>query len=1162
MSTDNTESDPEFVSQDELDALMAEFRAARDESADDPDIDIEQITQGERPPIAKEEIQDPKILDALMAGGVDSAQDATQEEDTAESDAFDQDDIDALLAQQLERQTDDDDAPQDLSSFEGERPESEREEIDDPAQLNELMGEPVKDSDASEEDDIESPPSDEASVEPPKDPDPGMDQAAINALTKGGSDAPEEEAPPADSDDIDAPAEAPTPDEAADEVDIDALLLGDSADAEEPADEATLAQDDIDALLAGTDADATPVPTDEAAMGDDDIDALLTGTSGADEPDAIPDSDQLESLIEEELKTLSSEDEESLLKAGDGQDVLDSVSMEDRLDKTPEESLESAPSEELDADMSTVADNEGEDAEAAAPDEVSEETLQEVGGENIVAAAETDSPEVDEEDAYTIDENLEDITPPPPPTDDEDEDYVRPDFKRRQWVNELAKVPPVVVQMVKDEPYRAVTGLAAGLIAMISAFLIMSASEYRPVSDYAALALDEGSHLRRAMAAAEIMIEDGEYAQAAATVENALLDANPRTPLYLDAEYIQLEAEIKGLGPTASLRVANRLHGMIDRMVSEAPLHPKRPEALFWKGQLYEKEGNLQAARVEYRELLRNESQADNLHRVLLALGELELKTDRPVHAANYLQELRRTYPGTAEAARGRLLLGDALVAAGDPEGARVTYISVAESDPGGQLGADAFTRLGELAFESGNYERAISQLEGRLSRSSSVAGNDGVTLLLAKAYRAEGRYEDAKNLLQGLIDFFPESEVTPLARIELSKVLNDMGLGREAVRYATQTAQAYPANQDVLRNAGEMLALHGDALDAGRALVAAHAAGTGEPELLLSAGRLFNDAGAKDRAERVFRQLSEDYARTRQGLLGHIELAKLLYDKGEVSEALDRLENLAFTTNSSARKLPVLAALGELYDKMGLPAKVAEVYGEAAALSGEPDVIAESVTALIRSGSVDEALMLAENVDVQQLEPELAYDYLNALGRATMRKDAREGLGYLEQAHASYPDARTAEGVQRLLEANLSLDRSARARAILVELNNRISEREYAFERPRLEQAAITYGNFLFDRGDYRAAADAYAQALDAQIVGTTDDVPDMALSERQLWSLFQLANSKFKLSEFGESIPLYERVAGSSSEWAEEATAKLESARLEQRLRGRTRPEARNAG
>lgn len=1112
MSTDNTESEDD--KKPETDPESGE------PSQDSPDFDAGASDDEERPEIEKEPIDDPEALEALMEGG--SVEDSHAPD--AEPSALD---IDALL---LGTDTDAADAAKAIA--------------DEATSVADTPGAPV--------------PEDEAHAEPvaPVTEDPAEVVEEKPAEVAAESGMPSEETPPAEPEQRTYSL-----------TDIDALLLDDAEYFESPENKIEPVPEEI--------ADEAPAAeeneeTAAAPSGITDIDALLLGDGMLDEDDdddGSPSDDQFEAMIEDELKTLASADDDSLLNAGDSQDVLDEKDMDERLDGTTEDSLATSLPEQLDADMAVVPDEKPAPAVAPEPsaettpaEDVSDETLQEVVDENISAAAELDTPEVDEEDAYEPVKSEEDREPERE-YESEDE-YVRPYVARRRMMDELRKVPPVVIEMVRDEPYRAITAFAAGLIAMLSGYLILTANEYRPVSEYATVVLDEGSALRRAITTAEMLIEDGEYVEAAMTIEKALLDANPKSPIYLDAEYLELEAEIRALGDTVSTRVANRLHGKIDRMVTEQPLHPKRPEGLYWKAQLYEKEGNLQAARVEYRELLKNEWQAENLNRVLLALGELELRTDRPLNAAEYLQDLRRRYPGTTEAARARLLLGDALVAAGDPEAARVTYINVAENDPAGQLGADAFSRLGELAFETGNYEQAIRELEGRLSRSSTVEGNDGVTLLLAKTYRAVGRYEDAKNLLQGLIDFFPESDVTPLAQIELSQVMNDMGMGREAVRFATQTTQVYPDHPDVLRNAGELLALHGDAVDAGRALLAAHTAGTGDPELLLSAGRLFVKAGQKSRAEQVFRQLADDYSRSRQGLLGHVELAKLLFERGEVSDALERLENLNRTTNSSGRKLPVLAALGEIYGTMGLNGKVAEVYSEAASISDDPEVIAESAIALFDIGAIDQGLTVASNVNAQQLEEDSAYDFLNALGRGTMRRDAQEGLGYLEQAHASYPEARTASGVQALLEANLSLGRSARARAIISELNNRLSEREHALERPRLEQAAITYGNFLFNRGDYRAAADAYSMALDSQIVGTTEDVPDMALTDRQLWSLYQLANTKFKLSDYAASIPLYERVASSSSEWADEASTKLQSARLEQRLRGRARSEARNAG
>ena len=175
------------------------------------------------------------------------------------------------------------------------------------------------------------------------------------------------------------------------------------------------------------------------------------------------------------------------------------------------------------------------------------------------------------------------------------------------------------------------------------------------------------------------------------------------------------------------------------------------------------------------------------------------------------------------------------------------------------------------------------------------------------------------------------------------------------------------------------------------------------------------------------------------------------------------------------------------------------------------------------------------------------------------LQVSAKEGLSYMEQAHAGYPEERTALGVQTLLEANLTLNRSARARALVAEINAHVAQRENFNERPRLEKAAMTWGNYLYERQDYRAAASAYEMALNAEV---RSDSVDVILTDTQAWNMFQRANALYRLSDYETCIPLYEQLATTASQWAPEASAKLTSARLEQRMRGVSVPETRNAG
>ena len=76
------------------------------------------------------------------------------------------------------------------------------------------------------------------------------------------------------------------------------------------------------------------------------------------------------------------------------------------------------------------------------------------------------------------------------------------------------------------------------------------------------------------------------------------------------------------------------------------------------------------------------------------------------------------------------------------------------------------------------------------------------------------GNLREAEQVLRELIDFFPESETTPLAFVELCRVLDDRGMRPEAIRLATQTVQRYPDNAAVLQNEGRLLGLAGRRTD------------------------------------------------------------------------------------------------------------------------------------------------------------------------------------------------------------------------------------------------------------------------------------------------------------------------------------------------------------
>jgi hypothetical protein len=147
-----------------------------------------------------------------------------------------------------------------------------------------------------------------------------------------------------------------------------------------------------------------------------------------------------------------------------------------------------------------------------------------------------------------------------------------------------------------------------------------------------------------------------------------------------------------------------------------------------------------------------------------------------------------------------------------------------------------------------------------------------------------------------------------------------------------------------------------------------------------------------------------------------------------------------------------------------------------------------------------------------------------------------------MEEAYATYPEEHTPAWGQRLLDAYLTSDRSAYARRLVMDMEADARQNQAAL--PNLVRGAVAYGDYLYGRQDYRAAADAYA------LIPETADVESQDVE----WSRFQRANALLQLGDFEGSIPLFDAVASAKGHWAKDAALKGKYGRLEQRMRGMT--------
>ena len=690
-------------------------------------------------------------------------------------------------------------------------------------------------------------------------------------------------------------------------------------------------------------------------------------------------------------------------------------------------------------------------------------------------------------------------------------------------------------------PLRAAASLAAGLAVGGGTFLYLWMNPSRSLPASHARALGKPAELSRAIRLAEEHLAQADYAAAAAVLTQAIEGA-PASSDRFDAEFLLAEAETLDQPATLSDSEANPLHAQIDTLLELAPRHPRAAEALLWKGRLYESADNPVAARAIYREALSLYPGSETRDDALYRLGVLELDAGRPVPAGERFQTLMDEFPASPYAGEARLRLADALALDGDPDRARAAYIEIAQAAPDTDLGARAVESLADLAAEEGDHAKAIEILERRLETATTIAGNDRVYLKLARAYRAAGNFEHARTLLNELLNFFPESEITADAHVELAEILNEAGQTREALRVASQTVQRYPDYAPALRLEGRLLDQTGDKRGAGAAMLAADEAGADDPELLLRAGRNLRHADETAGAREAFERVTTNFPNSDEALDAAIESARLLYDEGQISAALGQLEDLRQTTAAPAERARVTAALAELYDDMGVAGTARSLYSDVAGTTPDPTLLANAAAALLESEDWDEGLKIAQRVELHEVAPASAYDLLLKEGKALLRFEPEAGLEALESAYIAFPSERTAAGDRMFLEAALAMDQTARARAIVMDIKGRVDQNK--MDPQRLAEAAVLWGDHLYDRADFRAAADAYALAL--------TDAPDGRTTETQQWAQYQRANALFDARQFAESLDGFELVGQSNSPWAEEAAAQAEAARLALRLRG----------
>ena len=892
----------------------------------------------------------------------------------------------------------------------------------------------------------------------------------------------------------------------------------------------TLTQDELDKVSGEDVGEPSPASSSPSLLDQSELDALILSS---DEHHAR----------EMEAKVAALEDE-PLDGAGADDTPLDKIDLDDIIGGDDEIEEETAPDDEVpnqateadDASLNPDVGSENVAAAGAAPDD--EKAIDQDIIDSLISDAQVDEPEADEPEVLEEDSEIA--------LGDED------------WGNSTegeAENPSSEIIIITEERKRfrfpslsfsfpgvgeGLPKIAASLIFGIACSLVTFS--WLVLNQNRLMVADEGVSgeeiIRRAVASAEGLVDDGLYERAALELDDAIAIA-PAASNLDEAEYWRIKSGYMKLADTPDASAAEALLFAMNDFSSEFPNHPRVTEVIRWRGDIYDRTGIPLAALGVYSDLLTNYIAPLDGDHVLLAAGKSALALNRPQQAAEYLRRLREEYPASNLSDEAGLYQGDAYRALGSPEKATVLYRQIAVSNPAERVGGQAYARLAQMSFDEGEYDKSIEMLETRLATATTTDGNEDAYLLLARSLRATGQHEESERVLRELTQFFPENARTAEALVELSQVMEARGHRPEASNIARQAAQRFPENSTALENAAVFLAQAGDERAAAESLLQADSAGAENPGLLLSAARHFAETGETKDAQRTYEQLLDSYGDSPEAFEGRVELAGIYFEQGKVQKSIDWLEDLAAVHIGGPGAVPVLLALGDQYSSLGLHERAATSQKELAAIAGEPTVLADAATALLEGSDVEAGLAAAHRVDIERLQDPLAYRFLRAHGLALRKVDGRRALAQLERAYHNYPSERQPADALDLLESYLVADRSVAARALVMDLD--ASSKSDILVAPALKKAAVMWGDHLFERRVFRAAVDAYS-LVDSDLTDEDDPISN--------WARMQRANALLQLRDVSDSVPLLADVSSSGGLWSDDAAVRQSYAEIERRL------------
>ena len=242
-----------------------------------------------------------------------------------------------------------------------------------------------------------------------------------------------------------------------------------------------------------------------------------------------------------------------------------------------------------------------------------------------------------------------------------------------------------------------------------------------------------------------------------------------------------------------------------DRVLSDFPSSPIRPQARYARGFLLFNGGDYDGALVEYRRVVEEHPRSPIAAKALYGIGDAHYNAGRLEEAVAAYRDVLRRYPDSPFVANAVEGLQYALegLGRGDELGAIVG--SYGGSNPGSPAPATndrLRLRDAEQLYQAGDFEGAAAALEVFVGEARDPALVPPALLTLGNAYTALGRFGEAARTFERLADGYPESPLRPEAVLRRGEVLLEDGDARAAADALAGYERRFPSDPERIATA------------------------------------------------------------------------------------------------------------------------------------------------------------------------------------------------------------------------------------------------------------------------------------------------------------------------------------------------------------------------